>query len=291
MSIVGKISREIVSKYKANDIILNYPGRSVQRHKVNLHYYHADWTNGVVCNLGDYLSEIVVQSCCDRWQIPIGKTISKTRHLYAIGSILQMGYQNATVWGSGFAFEPSLMRGLLQLGRKLDIRCVRGPKTKETLQRLGFICPEKYGDPAVLLPQIYVPTGMLKTEKYIFIPHFQAEEEARKQYGDDHIVSMNTNDYKRVIDRIVASDRVISSSLHGIVLAEAYGIPAVYYQDKTSRFAYKYEDWYLSTGRSKTNTVHSVEEGMTTRIIQPDKGTIEHMQKTLLDTFPRDIWD
>lgn len=42
---------------------------------------------------------------------------------------------------------------------------------------------------------------------------------------------------------------VYSSSLHGIILAEAYGVPAVMFRSYDKSVDFKYLDYYASTGR------------------------------------------
>ena len=221
MGKVERIVREIKCIANANSIILNYPEHRAQENRVNLHYYHADWQpNGKMtdCNLGDYLSEVIVKSLCLNRGIDFRKELPVSKHLYAIGSIIQMGYQNATLWGTGFAFEVNKIRALPHRSRKLDIRCVRGPKTRKILLEMGFECPESYGDPGVVMPLLYKP-NVREALDYLIIPHFQAEAETRKQYGDLNMLSMNTNNYQGVIDRICSAKKVVSSSLHGIILA------------------------------------------------------------------------
>lgn len=289
MNSLKRIGNEITYITQANRIILNYPNHKAEKNKVNLHYYHADWQDGVECNLGDYLSEIVVRALCERNGFTLDKTIDKTKHLYGIGSILQMGYQDATVWGTGFAFELSKFRGLPHRKRKLDIRSVRGPKTRRVLLQLGFDCPEIYGDPGILMPLLYEPRQSEHTS-FIIIPHYSVEGETRKWYGEDHILSMNTFDYKKVIDRICSTDKVISSSLHGIILAEAYGIPAVFYQDRPQKFNFKYEDWYESTERHITKPANSIKEGISMIQDKIDPRRLKKMQNELIEKFPADLW-
>lgn len=104
-----------------------------------------------------------------------------------------------------------------------------------------------------------------------------------------NVVSMNTTDYKTVIDKICSAKMVISSSLHGIILAEAYGVPAVFYQDRPERFNYKYADWYGSTGREDFFVAQSIQEAMSqTGLKVPDLKT---MQENLIHTFPYDLWE
>lgn len=290
MNIIKRTWNEVEYIIKADNIILNYPNHKVNMNKVNLHYYHADWQDGVDCNLGDYLSEIVVRWMCEKKNVKFDKKISKTKHLYAIGSILQMGYQNATVWGTGFAFDIKGIRAIPHKLRRLDIRCVRGPETRKTLIRMGIDCPKYFADPAVLMPLIYQP---LKVEHrdYLVIPHFSMEKEISRKCGKEHILSMNTTDYRSVIDQICSAEKVISSSLHGIILAESYGVPAVFYQDRKQRFNYKYIDWYRSTGRKEFKTVFSVEEGNNVSMILPKEKRIQQMQKMLIDRFPSELFE
>lgn len=78
--------------------------------------------------------------------------------------------------------------------------------------------------------------------------------------------------------------------IHGIILAEAYGVPAVFYQDRPARFNFKYEDWYQSTGRFGVEPCESIEACFEKKIDEPDVAMIHIMQERLLETFPLYLW-
>lgn len=247
----------------------------IEKGGVNLHWWKQ---SGDVQNVGDRLSPVVVEYVCSLFNQPPRKQ-SRTRHLYAIGSIIDGGYQDATVWGSG------LLRGKNQYWwrhfRKLDIRCVRGPETRRVLMNNGYICPEVYGDPAVLMPLIYKARDSANKTEYRVVPHMI--------YGSNYpnFLNPNTNDWQDFIDKIVQSKLVISSSLHGIILAEAYGVPAILLNDHGMNL-YKYQDYYYSTGRTEFPIAKSVEEAL---FMQPAPiPDFSQMQKNLLDSFPSDLW-
>jgi len=293
----AKASNEIEKYLLADKILLGYTKILLSQddcfNGVFLHSYRADIVKDGIPdenyqNLGDYLSHIVVSYMLNKSVINI--TRKGLTHLYAVGSILSMGYQNAVVWGSGFAYEPSILRSMPHRFpfRKLDVRCVRGPKTRKTLMRLGHKCPENYGDPVVLMPLIYNPEHIKKKRKVLMIPHYQAESCGKWNMNYDKI-SMKTADYKGVIDEILSSEMVISSSLHGIILAESYGVPAVFYRDRSLRFDYKYEDWYLSTGR-KLAPVTDIEKAIKNRQYM-EIPNLWKMRKTLKESFPADMFD
>lgn len=61
---------------------------------------------------------------------------------------------------------------------------------------------------------------------------------------------------------IVNSQFVISSSLHGVIIAEVYGIPAVLLVNKSDEAWFKYDDYYLGTGREVYLTAQTVEEAL-----------------------------
>lgn len=278
-----------LTEFKGRDgYILNCSQRKTIPGKVNLHR----WVIGDGReNLGDYLSQVVVDYMLKLNKIDSNKSVGKTKHLYAVGSIIQSGYQNATVWGSGYIDDKPannttrIMNRIFRRLRKLDIRCVRGPETRRVLRREGFKCPEIYGDPAVLMPYIYQPKKTGKTKQYSVIRHWLDKSEA------DNVIEIATTDYKKVIDEIVLSERIVSSSLHGLILSEAYGVPAVLYippecSDRLDEF--KFRDYYYSTGRYGFPVARSVEEALHIKPCElPD---MKPLQDNLIMTFPKDLY-
>lgn len=259
---------------RRDEMILGTPEQKTIPNKVNLHY----WTNGVFENLGDYLSAVVVKHFAPKTEWGT----DGIKHLYAVGSILGFGCQDAVVWGSGmlYPYKPYLERIKLAA---LDIRCVRGPLTRQQLLKAKKKCPEIYGDPVLLMPMIYETDIVEKKYEVSYIPHFNDDQPERI-----HNISMKTVDYKYVIDEIVKSRKIISSSLHGIILAESYKVPAVLCLRKGSN-EFKYRDYYYSTGRYEFPIARSVEEALETEPCHLPE--LSGLRDNLLKTFPYDLWE
>lgn len=259
---------------------------------VNVHYWRVFMdqriNSRITQNVGDDLSPIIVNWMLKQRGIDPFKKIEKTKHLYCIGSIIQYGYVDATIWGSGFAYNPFFEIGLFHRKglRDLDVRCVRGPLSRNTLLELGHECPEVYGDPAVLAPLMYNP-NVEKKKDYIIIPQIEREYEFEGIGEDENIVSMN-NDYTYVVDQIKSANKVISSSMHGLILAESYGVPAIYYQNREDTMNYKFLDWYFSTNRRDFYSTKNLKEAIT----HEGNPTIDvsQLQRNLLESFPYDLW-
>lgn len=279
----------------SDSIILNFTKIKARKDVVNLHYWKSNvYNKNVQFNLGDELSLIVVKYMLDIKGMDINQRTWTTKHLYAIGSIILLGYQNATVWGSGILHVDSGMDRWLHRYpmRKLDIRAVRGPYTRDRLIKLGYKCPAIYGDPAILMPLIYHPM-VTKKYKYALIPHYTKYEQYNVKYGNQKdliVISMITNDYKSVLDMICSAEIVISGSLHGIILSESYGVPTVFLRESDVKDDFKYADYYASTNRFEYRFARTVEEAL---MMQAEMlpTNIEEMQKGLMDVFPYDIWE
>ena len=208
------------------------------------------------------------------------KTVSETKHLYAVGSIITAGCQDCTVWGSGLLNTRILNR---LNNRTLDFRAVRGPLTRIVLLDHGFEVPPVYGDPAILMPLLFNPIVEKKFAKSL-ITHM--DECSEERYNGIHRINITTDDYETVIREIKESELIISSSLHGIILAESYGVKAVLLKPVTDLF--KYFDYYYSTKRYEFPIADSVEEA---RKIQPvDLPDLDIMRQGLMDAFPVDLW-
>lgn len=264
-------------------IILSDRDRKSLDNRVNLHYFKRGDGGD---NLGDYLSTVVFEHML--LLRGIANVTDRKKHLYAIGSILAFGFQNATVWGTGLLLEPkasSFYKTVLNPRiRKLDIRMVRGPRTRAVLLEKGYDCPEIYGDPAILLPEIYTP--VLKGPKKdctVILNH-----NSKLVYGEN--LSIATSDYKSFIDVVANSKKVISGSMHGAILAESYGVPAVILSDAaTQKGCFKFDDYYNSTGRYTYPVAPSIEEAFQTEP-PPLPRNLDKLRQNLHDTFPYDLW-
>ena len=171
-----------------------------------------------------------------------------------IGSLIDIGLLNnhTIIWGSG------AMMGKEKLNYKpLKVCAVRGKLTRKYLLEQGIDCPEIYGDPALLLPKIYQPK-VKKQYKLGIIPHYVDQEnplvaELSHLYGGNVcIIKMQDySDWKDVVDNINRCEQIISSSLHGLILSDAYNIPNVWveFSDKVIGQGFKFRDYFSSVER------------------------------------------
>ena len=178
------IARYLYMYLKADTYIAVYPDIKASKTKVNFFEYHPkrfynNLYNEQPYNLGDSLSFVVVDWMLRR----IGKSIDSNKghnkkkyvHLNSIGSNVFSSFQNAVIWGSGSGAKDELCNHKEIIlnhfpFRKLDVRAVRGPLTRDLLIKYGHKCPEVYGDPAILMPLIYQPKLVDEKNDILVIP-------------------------------------------------------------------------------------------------------------------------
>ncbi len=255
--------------------------------KVNLEY----WKGKI--NIGDQLSRIIVEWMLEKHSLTLSYNVKKTCHLMALGSIFGCGFFDATVWGSGVNTPISIYRtGRWRKRVNYDIRAVRGPITKKVLESFGYDCSKVVlGDPGVLMPFIYEPENIEKKYDVSIIKHFSNKEALKDSICKYHNIDVETSDYKLFINEISASKIIVSSSLHGIILAESYGIPAIFLNENgiMDKEIVKYYDWYYSTGRKSVACANSIEEALK---MQPMKlPELDNMRQGLMACFPYDLWE
>lgn len=234
-------------------------------------------------NLGDYLAKVVVTHFMPKKQV---SQSCNCRTLYGIGSLLGLRCQDAIIWGSGM-LNPTKLRLKRIKHSDLDIRAVRGPKTREQLLMLGKDCPTIYGDPAILMPKVFTPGVKEKVHDISLVMHY-AHDFVIPDGLNINLIDIVTKDYENFIEQIVQSSLIISSSLHGIILAETYGVPAILLLEEKAP-TFKYEDWYNSTGRYNIVIAHSIQEALSLKPM--DLPNLKQMQENLLDSFPYDLWN
>ncbi len=161
----------------------------------------------------------------------------------------------------------------------LDVRAVRGPRTGA-----GYPGAVIGGDPALLLgglfPGLIVPPD--RRSGVAVVPNLNELAGIRDRTG-----VVNPRDpLRRVLSRIAGSRLVVGSSLHGIVVAEALGVPARAVRS-TEEPGFKYEDYFLATGRDPAEVVAGTVEEAVERGGAPAP---DWDPRPLLGAFPVDLW-
>lgn len=177
------------------------------------------------------------------------------KNYLCIGTLLDAtNYSNSQteVWGTGVSGQD---RDLVPPEK---IHSVRGKLTRDFLIKRGIQCPEVYGDIALLLPHYYQPKDRTKKYKLGIIPHLTDLDspvlaEIQQKYAEDVLViSLSKyNKWTDVIDKICSCEQIASSSLHGLIVSDAYGIPNcwVEFNGKVQAGYFKYWDYGSSVNR------------------------------------------
>lgn len=221
------------------------------------------WRQKSFVNFGDYLSLKIVERMAKK---PIKEYFKKPTNnipkLLALGSIISFADSSDVIWGSGIngkVLSPSQYAH----PETWDIRAVRGPLSRKfIIDELNVPCPKIYGDPALLIPRLF-PEFKRKinpSRPYVIIPHYSELGQFDKSVMKN--VVYPTEAWDEVINKILDSEFVISSSLHGLIIAEAFGIPARFLRVSKAEPLFKYHDYYLGTGRSTFQPAFSVAEAL-----------------------------
>ena len=239
---------------------------------------------GECINFGDFLSRPVVSLMLARHGLTLDDETREPRQLLAIGSILHFACDNAVIWGSG-------VNGKIPPDRyrfsALDVRAVRGPLTRHFLVGRGIAVPEIFGDPALLLPYLmpgrFFPSHM---EGPAFVPNLNDMPVLPSLRLDGIPVIAPTQSWNSCVAAILRRSLVLSSSLHGIVIAEAYGIPARYVRVSERESLFKYRDYYAGTGREEFRYARSIAEGLE---MGGERSPV-FAAAPLIEAFPLDLW-
>ena len=188
---------------------------------------------------------------------PLAMALKRPNYL-CIGSTLNyLPTRQTIVWGAGVIDDTLDLRE-----EPASILAVRGPLSRAYLLSRGISCPEVYGDPALLIPYFYKPTPSRRSRdrKICVVPHYEDKESPilesiRRNHPDLRFLDIATyGKWTDFIDRVCECDAVFSSSLHGLIVAEAFGIPNYWISvsDKVIGKGFKFRDYFASIGKPIT---------------------------------------
>lgn len=229
-------------------------------------------------NVGDALGPALVERILNDQGLDIAR-IRKPK-LLSIGSVMHFAKNHDTIWGTGV--NGKIDQNFLSF-QTLDVRAVRGPLTREVLRAKGIHAPEVYGDPGILVSR-YWPKGPYHGKK-LFVPHMREPLDLATRLKW-HILSP-LKPLNEFITIISGASIVYSSSLHGIVIAESFGVPAVLIRNTSGETPFKYDDYYAGTGRAGVPSFASLDEAASHT---PSIPQLRPVADRLLKAFPFDLW-
>jgi pyruvyltransferase len=195
-------------------------------------------------NVGDALTPWLIRRLTGTSPI-FARPDSPVLKYFVSGSVASYAADRCTLWG------PGIMDRTDVIDPRATVLAVRGPLTRARALDCGIDCPDVYGDPALLLPRLYRPSHARRHGIGI-VPHFADKPRLAASVsasGFMRLIDVQTP-VETFVDRLASCEAVASSSLHGVIISHAYGIPAVWikFRDLPSGDDSKFHDYFLSIG-------------------------------------------
>lgn len=274
LRLVGKMVKKRITKPELSKFPnLSYP-------TVDLVY----WRGKDFVNFGDECGRTVVELMLARKGITVFDEVKTSRRMIAVGSGLHYAENDTVLWGTG---RNGAHPDSEHLFKRIDARAVRGPRTREFLMSRGIAVPEIYGDPALLLPMLtagrFQPTGEFECG---FVPNLNDYEDYPSFSAIGIPVLDPRKSWNRAVAEILKYKFILASSLHALIIAEAFGIPARYVRLTEREGLFKYHDYYEGTGRILGEYARSIDQGLE----MGGKELPDFDPSRLINAFPYDIW-
>lgn len=158
------------------------------------------------------------------------------------------------VWGTGFMYEEQENERKFS-NKRLKFKAVRGNLTKKRVEKLlGHDIGEiPLCDGGILTSNMF-PIPPVKKYRLGIIPHYKEQDEPVFQkllsFNDDSVIIDLKKEPMSVYKQIGQCELIISSSLHGLIIADSFGIPNLHVRvtDKLMGDGFKFRDYYSGYG-------------------------------------------
>lgn len=214
--------------------------------------------------------------------------------LFTIGSILDHCNKDIVVWGSGFQNEgETCTQG--------HFTAVRGYESKKRLLQLGLKIPINLaiGDPAILTPLLYTP-HVVKKHKIGIVMHNKDCDYCIQNFSQYHLISVVTSDIESFLTDMCSCQYILTTSLHGLILAHTYGIPALWMQKNwIGSDGFKFKDYFSSVqmpsiGSLKADVIKTLTEAEILTLFNlyptlPSSKVLDELREQLLAVAPFEV--
>lgn len=280
-----------------------------------------------ITNLGDALSPVIVVALSGL-RVKYADRSSPMPRMSAIGTIGQkLAGGTVHIWGTGFdatrnAVDDTIPHYILPPGTTLLPYAVRGPFSRCILADVGIDVPAVYGDPAWFLPRIHAAKVQKKAELGVVLHLSELAERscdavAKPQLKRCGLSEADASSIKIIntyhrpnyssltdkLDEILSCKRIVSTSFHGMMLADAYRIPCAFFSpsegggtlvdpfDHHDTLNHRFADFYAGCSRKlvpvyRQRKNHQTDWASLIRFIDDAWTPVEDEFQDLLAAFP-----
>lgn len=213
----------------------------MSRPPIPLKYFRGDVNAGDLA--GPYLLEKI--SGCSIEPVQLDEPCER-EHYMTVGSTMRHAADTTIVWGTG------IMHGDMQpRSPPKHIIGVRGPITLARLRELGYPEPLVIGDGALTIPRYFRPSVQIR-HRFGLVYHYVDAQEPFCDLCRDKggLIISPQQELETYLTQLCSCGLILSSSLHGLIFAHAYGIPALWVSmsDRVVGGGYKFFDYYAFLG-------------------------------------------
>ena len=269
-------------------------------------------------NMGDCLNELILEQCfgyqAERRSFLEGEIcgIGSCLGQYTLHGTPLMRLQqringirrpHVYIWGTGFI---NYADGEGKFFKKdMEFCAVRGELTRRNVERMtGKKLDIPMADAGILASEL-LPEMPEKQYEVGIVPHIcdlkdPALEELFSQYENAKLINVK-DDPLQVVREIAQCRYIISSSLHGLIVADSFHIPNMYliFGERLLGDGYKFEDYYSAYGLQpqprdmRTEKAPTIEEIESKYQILPEM--VEEKKRQMKEAFPfparKEKWD
>lgn len=287
-----------LSKLEKHGLVLTAKQRNTHAKKKPLKLFISEDQHLGITNFGDEVQKDIVPTIFGYRVKPCSS--AKDAELFSVGSILfelpNMDLKkNPHVWGSGFISNKTLDNES-EIIKKVTFNAVRGTTTLQRIQPyIKQRKPLALGDPGLLASIIY-PENPNKTNKIGVVPHYIDADNplVEKLRQDNRFLVIDPLEPPREVAKQISSCKLIlSSSLHGLIFSDSYGIPNAHIclSDKVYGGEYKFDDYDSATGKKHLHAdIDRISDQSYLKTIQKQYKPIKNLteiQKNLIKAFPK----
>jgi pyruvyltransferase len=235
-----------------DDFIYNNFNEFIYPRDLNINYKFYYYNKEL--NFGDLITPYINNKYCKNSMITYVEDSYTGTKIISTGSIIRLCNNNTIVYGSG-------IRDINQKVNNGLIISVRGPLTFNNYNKQHKLIHCAYGDPGLLMPLFYNPPIINKSHELGIIPHYIDYKNVVSMYKNDKVLIINLLDdnIENVINQILNCKNIISSSLHGLIVSDAYKIPNLWikYDNKIKGDDTKFHDYFKSVNKKKMTFINA----------------------------------